>query len=263
MTPTLSEFSYGFALTHELIGLADEDLQVAPIFPSLIEEGKAGGGYDVNLNWPGFPLFLQFKRSDCMVSGRAKELQAGYNLNLPFYRLKITERSRSDQHDMLLELDDGNNQVFYAAPLFHEVKELNEAYLAAQVGIRSFYIRPSDIGKLDDDSHHVAFDGVRSYVFSEPREVTGIRGDAFPGILRHRRDADSRALRDGPLVDALSSVERVLGRHRLSAAEQDHGRPGKSREEGQLRQLADFSLRYFSAQLFIVQDKLPPESGSE
>ncbi len=262
MTPTLSEFSYGFALTHELIGLADEALQVAPIFPSLIEEGKDGGGYDVNLNWPGFPLFLQFKRSDCMVSGRAKELQEGYNLNLPFYRLKITERSRSDQHDMLLELDDGKNQVFYAAPLFHEVKELNEAYLSTEVSIRSFYIRPRDIGKLDDDFHHVAFDGVRSYVFSEPREMTGIRGDAFRGVLRHRRDADSRPLRDGPLADALSRVERVLRRHRLSTVQQDHGRPGKSDEEGQLRQLADFSLRYFGAQLFIVQDLFDSEGSS-
>jgi len=67
MTPDISEFSYGFALTHELIALAGEPLRAAPIFPSLIEEGRAGGGYDVHLDVPGFPLFLQFKRSDCMV----------------------------------------------------------------------------------------------------------------------------------------------------------------------------------------------------
>jgi hypothetical protein len=109
MTPDISEFSYGFALTQELIVIAGEPLRAAPIFPSLIEEGKAGGGYDVNLDIPGFPLFLQFKRADCMVRRTAAEARNPHNFPLPFYRMKITERRRSAQHDMLLQLDDGHN----------------------------------------------------------------------------------------------------------------------------------------------------------
>jgi len=38
MTPEISEFSYGFALTNELVGWAP--VAAAPLFPSLIEEGK-------------------------------------------------------------------------------------------------------------------------------------------------------------------------------------------------------------------------------
>ena len=72
MTPEISEFSYGFALTNELVGWAP--LAAAPIFPSLLEEGKAGGGYDVHLDAPGTPLYLQFKRSDCMKRKSAKEI---------------------------------------------------------------------------------------------------------------------------------------------------------------------------------------------
>jgi hypothetical protein len=41
-------------------------LKVAPVFPSLIQEGRTGGGYDVLLE-PGFPLFLQFKISQYMA----------------------------------------------------------------------------------------------------------------------------------------------------------------------------------------------------
>jgi len=41
MTPEISEFSYGFALTNEIVAWAT--LKIAPIFPSLIEEGKKGG----------------------------------------------------------------------------------------------------------------------------------------------------------------------------------------------------------------------------
>jgi hypothetical protein len=33
MTPTLSEFSYGFALTNELIDLVGEPLKIAPAEP--------------------------------------------------------------------------------------------------------------------------------------------------------------------------------------------------------------------------------------
>lgn len=43
MKPDISEFSYGYAVTEALIW--DEGLPIvgAPIFPSLIEEGRSGG----------------------------------------------------------------------------------------------------------------------------------------------------------------------------------------------------------------------------
>lgn len=102
MTPEISEFSYGFALTNEIVGWAP--VGAAPVFPSLIEEGKAGGGYDVKLDMPGVPLYLQFKRADCMVTRRAREVSVyGLSISVPFYRFKITESGKSDQHELLLE----------------------------------------------------------------------------------------------------------------------------------------------------------------
>jgi hypothetical protein len=59
----------------------------------------------------------------------------------PFYRMKLTERWRSAQHEMLLELDAGPNEVFYAAPLFHTVEELNKAYLDGTVSEQSCFRR--------------------------------------------------------------------------------------------------------------------------
>ena len=261
MTPDLSEFSYGFALTQELIAMAGEPLRAAPIFPSLIEEGKAGGGYDVSLDLPGFPLFLQFKRADCMVRATATEAKNPHNFPVPFYRMKITERRRSAQHDMLLELDDDQNQVFYAAPRFHTVAELNEAYQAQSVSSRSFYIRPRDIGRLDDDLHHVAFTDTRFRLFSEPRDVHGIRGEMFPGLLRERRHRDTRAFRDGPLDEALAKAEQITRERSLPLDIPDHGSAAKSEEQRKLRRLADLSLRYFGAQLFIVQDATPSDGA--
>lgn len=74
MQSKISEFSYGFALINELVGWVN--LQAAPIFPSLLEEGKEGGGYDVKLDAPGIPLLIQFKRSECMTRRSAKEFKA-------------------------------------------------------------------------------------------------------------------------------------------------------------------------------------------
>jgi hypothetical protein len=94
LLPEISEFSYGFALTNELVGWLE--LSVAPIFPSLIEEGKIGGGYDVKLDRPGAPLYLQFKRSEYMVRSWTKECrivrdQRG-QLNVPFFRFPVRSK---------------------------------------------------------------------------------------------------------------------------------------------------------------------------
>ena len=50
MKETFSEFSFGFAYTFELTTLWKTNLVESPILPSLIEEGKVGGGFDVALD---------------------------------------------------------------------------------------------------------------------------------------------------------------------------------------------------------------------
>jgi hypothetical protein len=107
-----------------------------------------------------------------------------------------------------------------------------------------------------------AFDDTMHVLCSEPREVTGIRGDAFLAALRDRRLADARPLRGGPLDDVLAHVEEILRDRSLPTptAEGDH--PGKDEDREKLRRLADLSLRYFGTQLFIVQ-AAPSEGGTE
>lgn len=254
MTPDISEFSYGFALTHELIGSIRSPLRAAPVFPSLIEEGRPGGGYDVHLDWPGFPMFLQFKRSDYMTRRNAREIQDGIPLNLPFYRIRIAERHRSAQHDLLLALDTGVNEVFYAAPRFHRLRELDAEYAASNVADRSLFIRPRDIGLLDDQPHSVAFDDRRVYLRSEPREMSFLGGEGFWSALEERLTTDKRPLRDGVLKEALVTIEKALNETGLpTRVRRDPGMRSKTPESHQLRKLADLSLRYFGAQFFVVQ----------
>lgn len=213
MLPEISEFSYGFALTNEIVGW--KPLSAAPIFPSLIEEGKLGGGYDVKLDWPGIPLYLQFKRSECMTGRTAKEFQkiknSGGSINLPFYRFPITESLKSKQHEYLLELDISSNLVFYTAPRFHRIVEINDAWANHMVASRSIFVSPKQIGPLDDEKHTVAFDGTKSWICSEPRSVEILNsrqvlkkiqnllksddqplGEKIPVILESLREAEIR-----------------------------------------------------------------------
>lgn len=200
MYPDISEFSYGYALTEELIHNSGLPIRAAPLFPSLIQEGRAGGGYDVQIPFIGFPLFLQFKLSDCMVRGTAWEAQQGL-LNPPFYRMHLRPMKHSQQHQLLLSLESSGELVYYAAPHFHKPAELNDAYLNKRVIDQSVFFKPSDIGALpDDDSHHVAFcTGQPAYLFSKPRrlqEETITRNrfdqDLLEGIEKRKRFNGSR-----------------------------------------------------------------------
>lgn len=73
-----SEFSYGYCLTEDLIVGLGIALTAAPVFPSFIEEGQPGVGYDVRFDRPGTPLILQFKLVHQMVRGNANEAKKGH-----------------------------------------------------------------------------------------------------------------------------------------------------------------------------------------
>ncbi|PRY94782.1 hypothetical protein BCF33_0381 [Hasllibacter halocynthiae] len=196
MIPEISEFSYGFALTNEIVGWLP--LSAAPVFPSLIEEGKENGGYDVKLDKPGAPLYLQFKRADYMTRSSATEIKHyGLPLSLPFHRFPITQRKKSFQHTSLVELDDGTNLVFYAAPRFHMVSEINDAWRSVQVAGRSIFVAPSMIGLIhDDDKHHVAYDAQHAYFCSEPKEISPLTASALGERILERVASDSRPVRE-------------------------------------------------------------------
>lgn len=178
MKPDISEFSYGYAVTEELARWAGSRLTAAPVFPSLVQEGRVGGGYDVRIDIGGLPLFLQFKLSDCMVRNTAEEVSQGL-FTPPFYRMHLRPTRHSNQHKLLLDLEAlGGNIVAYAAPMFHTTMELNTAYLRRQVLLQSIFILPGAIGSLPDNrDHHISFkDNHTTYRFSEPVEIEVLMG---------------------------------------------------------------------------------------
>lgn len=150
MTPSISEFSYGYAVTNEVVKFLGTSIAAAPQFPTLYAEGQAGGGYDVKIVG-GSPVFLQFKLSHHMVRSNCKEygLMGG-----PYYRWHLHSLQRSDQHNLLLDLESKGNLVLYTAPMFHEAAELNSHFLNNGILDNSAAFLPSDIGPLPDEKDH-------------------------------------------------------------------------------------------------------------
>lgn len=197
MKPDISEFSYGFAITSEIMQRYPTIRYAgAPTFPSLYEEGRSGGGYDVEI--PGAALFLQFKLSEVLTRANAKEADL---LGLPYFRMRLRPAKHSKQHELLLALENENaGLVFYVAPEFHTPGELNSAYLGQTVLEESAFFSPTDIGEFQDEgSHYVVFreGSDESFACSEPTKVRRTLPRKFLELLAARAPR-KKAERGGP-----------------------------------------------------------------
>ncbi|MGC6399493.1 hypothetical protein ACNI3Q_02810 [Sphingomonas sp. FW199] len=240
----------------------------------------------MKLEAPGLPLFLQFKRSDRLTRGTAREIKAGAALTLPYHRIALTARRDSDQHDMLIELDQAPNVVLYAAPMFHQKEEFDDAFLNGEVRARSFFVSPAAIGAFPDEgAHHLSFDGTTCVVMSEPKIVPSLGASELESLLLERLQFDKRPLREvvdaaivcaegarertrqiarargefdyfsAPVVEARDGVSGVEAfvRRQMAALPPATTPPASDPEMEQLRRLADIGLREFNAQLYVVQ----------
>lgn len=258
MKPNISEFSYGYALTDELINWHGTNVTAAPVFPSLYQEGQTGGGYDVMLNRGGVPLFLQFKLADLMKKGNAKEAKKGL-LVCPYYKMHLRPRTHSDQHQLLIDLESSGNEVYYVAPSFHEPNGLNDAYLNHEVKDKSIWVKPSLIGPLPDDKdHYVAFQtGSNSYFCSEPRRID--EPTTFQNVSRRIEEKLNTRNEDVLNQDQMSSLADTLysiSQNRKGILqEQSLVARQTLRQRNPLEEVAYYAQAYFNCQLFIVRER--------
>jgi len=252
-----SEFSYGYCLTEDLIVGQGTPLIAAPVFPSLLEEGQPGVGYDVRFDRPGVPLFLQFKLVHQMVRRNANETKRGH-FQPPFYRMHLRPRPVSDQHQSLLSLEQAGNDVFYVAPCFHTTVALNTNYAQRRVWDRSIRIRPALIGPLPDDGpHHVTFQHPSStwqFYSDEPfKEGRAPETGEIAGRLQSRIvERGSRNLRE-QIEDLDASLQAIVQSRNVERKERERV---DIRELGEhvdpLRRAAYIARQFFDCQMLFV-----------
>ena len=259
MRPEISEFSYGFALTRELVESPGMQTAAAPVFPTLVQEGQAGGGWDVRLDRPGLPLFIQFKLCHWMITTKCREAtQAGFHT--PCYRMHLRPARVSKQHQLLLNLENDGRAVYYCAPQFHRPTELNSAFRSGTVRSRTFWTRPSEIGTLPDDSeHHFSFErpGNRRARFSDYKEIeTGREFSAVAQSLeRLLKIQGELALQPERLEELLRVLRAIVGKRAPSRSEDGTLEPEPSDRSTPLQRVAYYASMFFESQLFVVQGK--------
>ena len=259
MRPNISEFSYAFALTSELVQ-APGAVTAAPVFPSLIAEGQQGGGWDVRLDRPGVPLFLQFKLCDQMTRRTCREVrEAGFNV--PCYRMHLRPARSSSQHEMLLDLEAIGQEVYYSAPMFHQPDELNAAFLGASVRARSIWVKPSDVGPLPDDrDHHLSFEPGSSWTFfSEPRRLREKRvfEDVTKNLSRRLHERGEVDMSRDELVHLADAITEIAEKRRDIEERQRNIAREIARPAEPLQRVAYYASIFLESQLFIVHERHP------
>ena len=165
MRPRFSEFTYGFAVTYELVESVREMLPGPPLLPSLAAEGSLG--YDVRMDGlEGWTFLAQFKVPHRMVRPSALQWPSWLG---PYYRFSTEDDS--EQHELLTNLEAQSifNMVVYMAPCFTDPQSLSQHFNARSLESASLKIRPSVIGQGD---HVITFDEFGAcLVHSEPRAV--------------------------------------------------------------------------------------------
>src|SRR5574341_835490 len=217
MKRKVSEFSYGFVLTHELVKAYGYLPTDAPQGSRKRKRKEAGADAD---NTPrGYALFLQFKASEYMKRRNAGESKL---VGLPYFRFALHRKTQSNQHQLLIELEKKGSAVFYATPKIHEAVNLNSAFFDHQVVALSMFVSPSEIGELSDNQNHrVVFSNRSDYVYfcSKPRRLDGvIHGAAFAeSVERVVSELEPQSLDDefyhqlaGDMVSLVSPNRRIF-----------------------------------------------------
>ncbi len=146
---SISEFTYGFGLAHELYnGLRSRGI-TAPIFPSLRDERR----FPVDLAFAirGLPVFLQFKVSDALTTRRATYWNDYGRL---YYRFKLYPRNRSPQHNRLIHLSNRFLMVRYCAPLFHTYNEFSSYFASGTIWLNTKWIHLNGFTLIRGKTEH-------------------------------------------------------------------------------------------------------------
>ncbi len=255
-----SEFTYGFAFTHEATKVVESLLPGPPTLPNLYDEGLLG--YDMRMDGlHGWTLFVQFKIPEVLTRSNASEWQ---RWGSKYFR--FATRTQSDQHDRLLELEQESvfHAVFYASPCFVDTASLSAAFSASMIDERSLKIRPSEIGP---GAHVVSFIATGEYeVHSEPRSgYASPRERAFSNLVGLRTSIGTASRRlDASYFDELSSrilvhADDIGGRELVStlASEARSRRTAtadRSETTASFAALAVSTRLLFDGQLIVVPD---------
>ena len=256
-TTDFSEFTFGYALTRA-VEQNMPNVTAVPSFPSLREEGGAGGGYDVKIHSPVAPLFLQFKIPRVMKRHASSSFERDL-IGCPHYRMYLHRRNHSNQQ-LLIDLENQWDQVYYASPEFDAMTAIDQNHRDGTVTDNTFFIRPSAIGPLaDDEEHYVAYEAgsTQSIICSDPQKISTLR---YADLSRALSPPDNAKPVSDLFEQLIQSFIKIGNQTGLRLQESTDALIGSVSNQRDRAVTASYMARVlFDCQLMIVQ---APAAGS-
>ncbi|HEX7415353.1 MAG TPA: hypothetical protein VF411_15015 [Bacteroidia bacterium] len=162
-----SETQFSFCFTFEYIKQFLPFVPL-PIFPNTVEEGRVGGGYDVQINGN---IYFQFK------------IPVYYDLVSNFWRrdwdvfeheyYKIKLETDEEQFKLLKDLQSPTSEVYYATPEFHTTSDIGNFYSTDSIVPHSALFPIDSFPAYRSGYHHLIYSPNHNWgrLFSEPIKI--------------------------------------------------------------------------------------------
>ena len=141
-----------------------------------------------------------------MTRRNAREVKDfGVPFTPPYFRIRLKQNAMFVQHSKLIELEllvGNKGGVCYAAPEFACLSAFNDAYVKAEVHLKSALFSPCDISCLPSRKEHtLAYKAscATAYLCSEPRELKCMH---FSDLIEQSRRRDYNI----PLVESVPHI---------------------------------------------------------
>jgi len=157
-----SETQFSFCFTFEFI-TSFFPLIPLPIFPNIREEGRAGGGYDVQINGN---IYFQFKIPNFYDKSNYNKYWRVYKHE--FYRIKL--ETNENQYGFLKALQSPLNFVYYVTPQFYTRNDLENYYATNTIGVNSALFSIENLPAHGSGYHNLIYSPRQplGQLFSEP-----------------------------------------------------------------------------------------------
>lgn len=171
-----NEREFEFCFNAEFVRKNSNALVGTPIIPSQRMENVLGYDVQFRLQNGQFTrsLFLQHKVTSYAEHRSGKNASIYNCYNGPYFRFRIERLDKTRQHNLLVELAEKGEDVFYCAPIFVGIDSLQNHFVQDEVMDHSRFFDPEEMRRISDfEQHHVSFDPTGSFGFfhSEPTKL--------------------------------------------------------------------------------------------
>ena len=216
MRPEFSEREFEFCFNAEFIRKNASAVIGTPFIPSQRLEALLGFDVEFKLRQGNIQhsLFLQHKVSH-FIQNQAGKNWGIYNFHMgPYYYFYLEKLDRSRQHNLLHNLRQSGEEVYYSAPLFFERNVFTQHFVNEVVIDNSVFIDPSGVGLIMDlDLHKISYNqnGTQAAFHSEIKKIEKVINFAFlkEKLVRKRIDEQYFSKLFSSLKKGVNDIFRV------------------------------------------------------